>query len=149
MIPLHSNGVTLANLPGTERLVRRLNKGDKTWLINGEAKPGLRTDAVFELDFTGNNLKWNKLSAPVASPDGVAGGFAGMRAMVDSLIFAGGAGFKGSRENYQNGKNYAHEGLKKSYSADIHLWHNGKWDKLANYRKVGPTEYHCPGIIVY
>lgn len=47
----------------------------------------------------------------------------------DSLIFAGGAGFKGSRENYQNGKNYAHEGLKKSYSADIHLWHNGKWDK--------------------
>ncbi|MFV7208054.1 N-acetylneuraminic acid mutarotase, partial [Escherichia coli] len=45
------------------------------------------------------------------------------------LIFAGGAGFKGSRENYQNGKNYAHEGLKKSYSTDIHLWHNGKWDK--------------------
>lgn len=33
-----------------------MNKGDKTWLINGEAKPGLRTDAVFELDFTGNNL---------------------------------------------------------------------------------------------
>ncbi|WP_250551768.1 hypothetical protein, partial [Escherichia coli] len=28
--------------------------GDKTWLINGEAKPGLRTDAVFELDFTGD-----------------------------------------------------------------------------------------------
>lgn len=24
LIPLHSNGVTLANLPGTERLVRRL-----------------------------------------------------------------------------------------------------------------------------
>ncbi len=48
-----------------------VNKGDKTWLINGEAKPGLRTDAVFELDFTGNNLKWNKL-APVSSPDGVA-----------------------------------------------------------------------------
>ena len=21
------------------------------------------------------------------------------------------------------------KGLKKSYSADIHLWHNGKWDK--------------------
>ena len=103
-----------------------VNKGDKTWLINGEAKPGLRTDAVFELDFTGNNLKWNKL-APVSSPDGVAGGFAGVSN--DSLIFAGGAGFKGSRENYQNGKNYAHEGLKKSYSADIHLWHNGKWDK--------------------
>lgn len=64
-----------------------VNKGDKTWLINGEAKPGLRTDAVFELDFTGDNLKWNKL-APVASPDGVAGGFAGISN--DSLIFAGG-----------------------------------------------------------
>ncbi|MDU3067131.1 MAG: YjhT family mutarotase [Escherichia coli] len=104
-----------------------VNKGDKTWLINGEAKPGLRTDAVFELDFTGNNLKWNKLAPVVSSPDGVAGGFAGISN--DSLIFAGGAGFKGSRENYQNGKNYAHEGLKKSYSTDIHLWHNGKWDK--------------------
>ncbi|MEN1593200.1 N-acetylneuraminate epimerase, partial [Pseudomonas aeruginosa] len=97
-----------------------VNKVDKTWLINGEAKPGLRTDAVFELDFTGDNLKWNRL-APVSSPDGVAGGFAGISN--DSLIFAGGAGFKGSRENYQNGKNYAHEGLKKSYSTDIHLWH--------------------------
>ncbi|KCW93513.1 N-acetylneuraminic acid mutarotase [Escherichia coli] len=79
-----------------------------------------------QLDFTGDNLKWNRL-APVSSPDGVAGGFAGISN--DSLIFAGGAGFKGSRENYQNGKNYAHEGLKKSYSTDIHLWHNGKWDK--------------------
>ncbi|SWL66316.1 N-acetylneuraminate epimerase precursor [Klebsiella pneumoniae] len=110
-----------------------VNKGDKTWLINGEAKPGLRTDAVFELDFTGNNLKWNKLD-PVSSPDGVAGGFAGISN--DSLIFAGGAGFKGSRENYQNGKNYAHEGLKKSYSTDIHLWHNGKWDKSGELSQV-------------
>lgn len=86
-----------------------MNKGDKTGLLMAKPNRGLRTDAVFELDFTGNNLKWNKL-APVASPDGVAGGFAGMSN--DSLIFAGGAGFKGSRENYQNGKNYAHEGLK-------------------------------------
>ncbi len=29
----------------------------------------------------------------------------------------------------RDGKNYAHEGLKKSYSTNIHLWHNGKWDK--------------------
>lgn len=57
------------------------------------AKPNqVRTDAVFELDFTGNNLKWNKL-APVSSPDGVAGGFAGMSN--DSLIFAGGPDSKG------------------------------------------------------
>lgn len=123
-----------------------VNKGDKTWLINGEAKPGLRTDAVFELDFTGNNLKWNKL-APVASPDGVAGGFAGMSN--DSLIFAGGAGFKGSRENYQNGKNYAHEGLKNHIALIFIFGITGNGINRANYRKVGPTECHCPGIIVY
>lgn len=123
-----------------------VNKGDKTWLINGEAKPGLRTDAVFELDFTGNNLKWNKL-APVSSPDGVAGGFAGISN--DSLIFAGGAGFKGSRENYQNGKNYAHEGLKKSYSADVHLWHNGKWDKSGELSQGRAYGVSLPRIIVY
>ncbi|EPP4907897.1 N-acetylneuraminate epimerase [Escherichia albertii] len=103
-----------------------VNEGNKIWLINGEVKPGLRTDAVFQLDLTGNDIKWNKLP-PVSSPDGVAGGFAGISD--GNLIFAGGAGFKGSRKNYQNGKHYAHEGLKKSYSADIHLWHNGKWDK--------------------
>lgn len=123
-----------------------VNKGDKTWLINGEAKPGLRTDAVFELDFTGNNLKWNKL-APVSSPDGVAGGFAGISN--DSLIFAGGAGFKGSRENYQNGKNYAHEGLKNHIALIFIFGITGNGINRVNYRKVGPTEYHCPGIIVY
>lgn len=103
-----------------------VSEGDKAWLINGEVKPGLRTDAVFELNFKGNDVKWNKLP-PTSSPDGVAGGFAGISN--EYLVFAGGAAFKGSRETYQNGKNYAHEGLKKSYSTDIYLWHNGTWDK--------------------
>ncbi|EEC8351323.1 N-acetylneuraminate epimerase [Escherichia coli] len=103
-----------------------VSSGDKTWLINGEVKPGLRTDSVFELDFTNTGVNWSKLPS-VLSPDGVAGSFAGISH--DALIFAGGAGFEGSRKNYQNGKNYAHEGLKKSYSADIYLWYNGKWGK--------------------
>ncbi|EHC5874473.1 N-acetylneuraminate epimerase [Salmonella enterica subsp. enterica serovar Eastbourne] len=103
-----------------------VNDEDKIWLINGEVKPGLRTDSVFQLDLSGDEVKWNKL-LPVSSPDGVAGGFAGISN--GNIIFAGGAGFKGSRKNYLNGKNYAHEGLHKFYSTDIHLWRNGKWNK--------------------
>lgn len=84
-------------------------------------------DVVFEFDFIGNNLKWNKFVF-VLLLDGVVGGFVGISN--DFFIFVGGVGFKGLRENYQNGKNYAYEGLKKLYSIDIYFWYNGKWDKL-------------------
>lgn len=103
-----------------------VNDGKKTYLINGEVKPGLRTDSVFEIDFSDRNIKWHKLP-PVSSPDGVAGGFAGMSN--GSLIFAGGAGFKGSRKAYDSGRNYAHEGLTKFYSTDIYVLHEGEWHK--------------------
>lgn len=83
-------------------------------------------DVVFEFDFIGNNLKWNKFVF-VLLLDGVVGGFAGISN--DFFIFVGGVGFKGLRENYQNGKNYVYEGLKKLYSIDIYFWYNGKWDK--------------------
>ncbi|HEH9419373.1 TPA: N-acetylneuraminate epimerase [Aeromonas sobria] len=101
-----------------------VNDSNKIYIINGEVKPGLRTDAVFQLDFSGKDVKWNKIPS-VSSPDGVAGGFAAMS--YGNIVFAGGAGFKGSRRNYNNGKNYAHEGIKKFYSSDIHVWHDGKW----------------------
>lgn len=103
-----------------------VNNGKKTYLINGEVKPGLRTDSVFEVDFSERNIKWRSL-CPVYSPDGVAGGFAGMSN--GNLIFTGGAGFKGSREAYDSGRNYAHEGLTKFYSSDIYVMHEGKWHK--------------------
>lgn len=122
--------------------------GDKTWLINGEVKPGLRTDSVFQLDFSESQVKWNKFP-PISSPDGVAGGAAGISE--GNIIFAGGAGFKGSRESYQSGKNYAHEGLRKYYSTEIHLWHNGKWDKsgeLAEGRAYGVSLPWNNGLLI-
>ncbi|OJF50345.1 hypothetical protein AP222_26135, partial [Escherichia coli] len=69
-----------------------VNKGDKTRLINGETKTGLGNGGVFEIDFTGNNLKRKRL-APVLSPDGVPGGFSG--GSQSSLFFFGGGGVKG------------------------------------------------------
>ncbi|MCB2250238.1 N-acetylneuraminic acid mutarotase, partial [Salmonella enterica subsp. diarizonae] len=51
--------------------------GDSIILINGEVKPGLRTDEVIAGQFKNKGLVWKKLS-PVSSPDGVAGGFGGM-----------------------------------------------------------------------
>ncbi|MDO1620894.1 N-acetylneuraminic acid mutarotase, partial [Escherichia coli] len=68
-----------------------LDKRDKNRLFYGGAKPGVRTDSGFELFFTGNNLKWNKL-APVSSPHGVAGGVLGGNK--NFLFFFGGGGVK-------------------------------------------------------
>lgn len=49
-------------------------------------------DVVFEFDFIGNNLKWNKFDF-VLLLDGVVGGFVGISN--DFFIFVGGVGFKG------------------------------------------------------
>ncbi|HFW4266862.1 TPA: N-acetylneuraminic acid mutarotase, partial [Salmonella enterica subsp. diarizonae serovar 61:r:-] len=92
--------------------------GDSIILINGEVKPGLRTDEVIAGQFKNKGLVWKKLS-PVSSPDGVAGGFGGMSH--GDIIFAGGAYFPGARKNYSQGKFYAHQGLKKTYSDKVYL----------------------------
>lgn len=103
-----------------------VKEGNKAILINGEIKPGLRTDKVFSVDFADNKIKWGELPA-VSSPDGVAGGYGGMSH--GAIIFAGGAAFPGSGANYVQGKNYAHEGLSKKYSDDIYLYQHDQWLK--------------------
>lgn len=94
---------------------------------------------MFELDFTNTGVNWSKLPS-VSSPDGVAGSFAGISH--DALIFAGGAGFEGSRKNYQNGKNYAHEGLK---NPTVLIFISGITENgvnQVNYHRGEPTECH-------
>lgn len=101
--------------------------GDSIILINGEVKPGLRTDEVIAGQFKNKGLVWKKLS-PVSSPDGVAGGFGGMSH--GDIIFAGGAYFPGARKNYSQGKFYAHHGLKKTYSDKVYLYKKGTWSDV-------------------
>ncbi|EEJ3294093.1 YjhT family mutarotase [Salmonella enterica subsp. diarizonae] len=100
--------------------------GNSIILINGEVKPGLRTDEVIAGKFKNKELVWKKLS-PVSSPDGVAGGFGGMSQ--GNVIFAGGAYFPGARENYNRGEFYAHQGLKKTYSDKVYLYRKGAWSE--------------------
>lgn len=97
---------------------------DKFLLINGELKPGLRTDTVYRGVFQGGEIKWSYLPT-VMSPDGVAGGFGGMSQ--GRVILAGGAGFKGARSNYDKGQYWAHLGLTKYYSDSIYVYQSGKW----------------------
>ncbi|HAT1683917.1 TPA: YjhT family mutarotase [Klebsiella oxytoca] len=103
-----------------------VTEGNRLFLINGEVKPGLRTDAVYAGTFQGQKIRWTHLP-PVMSPDGVAGGFGGVSG--DTVILAGGAGFRGSRARYEQGKYWAHQGLSKYYSNDIHVYQQKRWMK--------------------
>lgn len=97
---------------------------DTVTVINGEVKPGLRTDAAYTTKITPLMNHWEKLPN-INSPDGVSGGFGG--SSQGYIIFSGGAGFKGSRNNYQSGKLYAHNGIQKHYSDTVNLYKSGKW----------------------
>lgn len=93
-------------------------------VINGEVKPGLRTNAAYSGTVDKSMQHWKAMPG-VENPDGVAGGFGGTSQ--GYIIFAGGAGFTGSRDNYDKGKLYAHEGITKHYSQDINIYKAGKW----------------------
>ncbi|ECU9385483.1 TPA: N-acetylneuraminate epimerase [Salmonella enterica subsp. diarizonae serovar 61:l,v:z35] len=103
--------------------------GNRLILINGEVKPGLRTDKVYAGSFHGQKIRWSHLP-PVMSPDGVAGGFGGMSG--DAVILAGGAGFRGARANYEQRKYWAHQGLSKYYSNDVHVYQQKRWVKAGH-----------------
>lgn len=101
---------------------------DKTYLINGEKKPGLRTDSVMSLTVTNGTIHWERVP-DVSSPDGTAGAFGAT--IRGALIYTGGAFFEGPRKNYSDGKYYTHQGLNKSYSSAVHVFTQGKWAELA------------------
>ena len=96
---------------------------DGLMLINGEIKPGLRTPQIKQVTFDGDALSWTQLAPVPARPgedlqEGLAGAYAGYSDGV--LLVAGGANFPGARANAFAGKWFAHEGLPKTYNADIY-----------------------------
>jgi N-acetylneuraminate epimerase len=105
-------------------------KGNEVTLVNGELKPGLRSYEVKRATVNGADVKWTpvaNLSPGKSHPvqDGVAGAFAGYSQ--GTLLVAGGANFPGSWGQFRQGRNYAHEGLTKTWQSDIFALVNGQW----------------------
>ncbi|SFD30299.1 mutatrotase, YjhT family, partial [Tropicimonas isoalkanivorans] len=104
--------------------------GDKIALINGEVKPGLRTDMAKTVDFSGEAAEWDQLP-PLPSghsgsrQEGVAGAYAGL--VGDALIVAGGANFPGARDAADSGNWFAHDGLSKTWNSDVFMLADGQW----------------------
>lgn len=106
------------------------NKDNQIILINGEIKPGLRTDTVHYAVLDNAKLKWvSSDTLPPLSGDkyqeGLAGAFSGVSNGM--LLVAGGANFPGAKNNYLNHKLYSHEGLKKTWHNEVYGLQNGKW----------------------
>lgn len=104
-------------------------------VINGEIKPGLRTDAVRTVSLGGDAATWTE-EAPVPAPEGrdvqegLAGAYSGM--VGDSVIVAGGANFLGARAAADEGRWYAHDGLDKNWASDIFAMTDGTWSQVGS-----------------
>ncbi|WP_193143302.1 N-acetylneuraminate epimerase [Meridianimarinicoccus sp. MJW13] len=102
-------------------------------VINGEIKPGLRTDAVKSVTFDGDAAKWSAI-APVPAPDGsdVQEGLAGAYGGLSNgyVLVAGGANFLGARAAADAGNWYAHEGLSKNWASDVFALKDGQWAQI-------------------
>lgn len=103
-----------------------ISDGKTLTLVNGELKPGLRTDNAWQGHFHNDSIHWQKIDS-VASPDGVAGAFSGVSH--GHILFAGGAAFAGSMAKYKNSHYYAHEGLSKSYHNRVYHLTGTQWKK--------------------
>lgn len=108
---------------------------DEVMVINGEVKPGLRTDAVRTLAVGGDGATWAE-AAPIPAPtgaaiqEGLAGAFAGQSA--DAVLVAGGANFQGARANADAGRWYAHDGLSKHWATEVFAFIDGQWSQVGS-----------------
>lgn len=119
-------------LPNTGSAVVETEPG--TFLvINGEIKPGLRTDAVKFVTFGDEAAEWSE-AAPVPAPtgsdvqEGLAGAYAGVSN--DAVLVAGGANFQGARSAADAGNWYAHDGLSKHWASEIFALQDGNWTQV-------------------
>lgn len=118
-------------LPNTGSGVVPMGEGE-VLVVNGEVKPGLRTDAVKSLKVAGDASVWAEMQ-PIPAPEGsdvqegLAGAFAGKSG--DVALVAGGANFQGARGNADAGKWYAHEGLTKHWAPEVFALQDGKWSQ--------------------
>lgn len=111
---------------------------NKVMLINGELKPGLRTDIVYNATLTDGKLSWLKNSYLPPQPEhkiqeGLAGAFSGYSNGV--VLVAGGANFPGAKNNYRDGKYYSHEGINKQWQDGVYGLVNGHWQYLGKMKQ--------------
>lgn len=109
-----------------------IDKGTVT-LVNGEVKPGLRTDNWIQGKFKKNGeVDWGKeKDVPGVNgqvQDGYAGAYLGKSH--GYLLLTGGANFPGAAQAYKSGKLFAHQGLTKTYHNDVFALKDGKWKLL-------------------
>ncbi|ECB5850995.1 YjhT family mutarotase [Salmonella enterica subsp. enterica serovar Stanley] len=102
-------------------------------LINGELKPGLRTDVIYRATWDNGKLTWLKNSQLPPSPgeqlqEGLAGAFSGYSNGI--LLVGGGANFPGAKQSYTNGKLYSHEGIDKKWRDEVYGLINGHWQYM-------------------
>ncbi|WP_417605548.1 N-acetylneuraminate epimerase [Primorskyibacter flagellatus] len=102
-------------------------------IVNGEIKPGLRTDAVKSVTFGVDAAEWSEV-APVPAPDGsdVQEGLAGAySALTDNgVLVAGGANFLGAQAAAEAGNWYAHNGLDKHWAAEVFALQDDAWTQV-------------------
>ena len=115
-------------LPTTGAAV--LPDGDAVLLVNGEVKPGLRSADILRLTCGAGGLVWEDSAPlpPVAGADaaeGLAGALAGYAG--DMALIAGGVNFPGARARAASGQWYAHDGLTKTWRAEVYARINGAW----------------------
>ncbi|EPX78263.1 N-acetylneuraminate epimerase [Litoreibacter arenae] len=123
---------SVPTLPNTGSAVVQTEPG--TFLvINGEIKPGLRTDEVKSVTIGAESAEWSE-AAPVPAPEGsdvqegLAGAYAGMSN--GDVIVAGGANFQGARAAADAGNWYAHNGLSKHWALEIFAMQDGQWAQI-------------------
>lgn len=107
-------------------------------LINGEIKPGLRTDSVRSVKIGNEGAEWSEL-APVPAPEGspIQEGLAGAYAaqIGNTILVAGGANFPGARAAAEAGNWYAHEGLAKHWASEVFALQNGSWAQVGQLQE--------------
>ncbi|QGM80571.1 N-acetylneuraminate epimerase [Otariodibacter oris] len=109
--------------------------GDNLMVVNGEIKPGLRTAATYQGTFGKNGVEWKQLpdlpGVKGQAQDGLAGAMGGYSN--GRYIVTGGANFPGSVKQFNDGMNWAHKGLTKTYHNDIYAFGDGKWSVVGEY----------------
>lgn len=102
---------------------------DSALVIEGEIKPGLRSQMSKHFTFTRDAKVMCQPFPAIVDTDktheGLAGCFAGSNGQ--HILLAGGACFIGSQENYNKGLWYSHKGLEKHYNQRIWCFDGDKW----------------------
>jgi len=106
------------------------SSGSQVWLVNGEIKPGLRTDQVQRLRSWGTRATLEQVSAlpcvDASTPqEGLAGAFCGFSRGV--LLCAGGTNFPGARHRFQDGHMHAHQGLTRAWRREVYAYLREQW----------------------